>query len=118
MGGAKIFVRPGHFEASLEAIRLANLSLFPNHVIVDPENESTVIGLVRQLRGREAVHPTGTSVLPLAFAEVTAQMEQPINVSRTFIHINIPSSLRSESQPGSPRTMSTTDANPRTCGRH
>lgn len=111
--GAKMLVQPDHYGPALEAIRLYSLNLHPNHVLVEPNLERMVIGLAKKLCGRESVYPKSKDVLPLEFATVTHNEAEQVVISRTFVHIRVPSSLRSESDAAAPRTASTTDADPR-----
>lgn len=113
--GAKAFVDVELYEATLEAIRLAGWTLHPNHIIVTEALEPVVHQVLRQLRGREHVHLKDTRPVPLAFPDTVAKSEYRIEVTRTFIHVILPSSMRSESQAGV-RTVSSTDANPKKGG--
>ena len=66
--GAKVFVHPKHYEATLEAIRLGGWTPYPNHVVTEVDLEAVVLGVVEKLPGRESVHPRGSHVVPLGFA--------------------------------------------------
>merc|ERR1719247_3270226 len=46
--GAKVFVHPEHYEATLEAIRLGGWTLFPNHVVTEVHLEEVVLGIVKK----------------------------------------------------------------------
>ncbi|CAE8587396.1 unnamed protein product [Polarella glacialis] len=110
---AKVFVPPEMFEASMEAIRIAEWMLEARHVLVTPELEDTVKNVVKQaLRNTDKVKFKGRHRVPLAFAEASLLSDQEIMVSRTFINVKIPSSLRSEST-NELVTASTTDAHSR-----
>jgi len=111
--GAKVFVEPDHYEAMLEAVRLGNWNLYPEHVIVDPTLETTVIEIVRKLHGKYKVYSKSSDVVPLGFSMSAAQTAHPIQVSKTFISIKLPSSLKSSSEHAGARTASTTDADAR-----
>jgi len=113
--GAKVFVDVELYEATLEAIRLAGWALHPNHIIVTEALEPVVHQVLRQLRGREHVHLKDSRPLPIAFPDSAAKSGYRIEVTRTFIHVTLPSSMRSESQTGV-RTVSTTDADPKKGG--
>merc|ERR1719482_1640490 len=112
--GAKVFVHPEHYEATLEAIRLGGWTLFPNHVVTEVHLEEVVLGIVKKLRREsgESVHPKGSRVVPLGFATAAAQQDSEVRVARTFIEIRLPTSLYSTSHTG-PRPASTTDMDPR-----
>jgi len=116
--GAKVFVSWEHYEPALEAVRLAGMKLFPDNVLVDESLEPVVLQLVHQLRGRNWVHPKDSQVVPLAFPQAALQAEHQIDVSRTFIHVRLPTSLLSPSQTGGERMVSTTDADPRKSVNH
>lgn len=114
--GAKVFVDAELYEPLLEAIRLGHWVLYSKHVIVNPDLESTVIAIAKGLpktikagrAEREKVLPRGKTTVPLAFARAVANSEHEITVSKTFIHVKIPSSMRSSDAAGQ-RTVSTTE---------
>jgi len=114
--GAKIFVRPDHHGPALAAAQLHGWALRKSEVIVDLELEEVVLNLVRRLPGRLSIYPKGKDVLPLGLAEAAAASDLDLSVTRTFLQIRVPSSLRSETDIGAPRTVSTTDADPRKRG--
>jgi hypothetical protein len=113
--GAKVFVDVEVYEATLQAVRLAGWSLHPNHIIVTETLEPVVHQVLRQLRGREHVHLKDSRPLLLEFPATAAKSVYRIEVTRTFIHVVLPSSMRSESQTGV-RTVSTTDVDPKNGG--
>ena len=45
----QIFVRPDHYAPALEAIRLYNIALYNDHVLVDLELESVVMQIVKRV---------------------------------------------------------------------
>lgn len=112
VSGAKMLVQPWQYEPALEALRLCKLTLLHQHVVVDPSLADSVESLVRGLPRRNKVYMRDTNVLPLGSAAAIGQMDVPVSVSKTFIDIRVPSSLCSTISLG-PRTVSTTDANPR-----
>ena len=83
--GAKVFVHPKHYEATLEAIRLGGWTPYPNHVVTEVNLEAVVLGIVEKLPGRESVHPRGSHVVPLGFATAAAQEESKVCVNKTFL---------------------------------
>lgn len=123
--GAKVFVDAELYQPLLEAIRLANWVLYPEHVIVNPDLESKVIAIARGLpktttdgrSKREKVLPRGTTAVPLAFAGAVVNSEHEITVSKTFIHVKVPSSMRSSDGTGQ-RTVSTTETSVRKGRNH
>lgn len=106
--GAKVFVHPELYEATLEAVRLGAWTLCPNHVITEVRLEEVVLRVVNRLPSRDSVHPKGSQTVPLGFASFAVEHDSEISVTRSFIEVRIPSSLRSASRTG-PRTVSTTD---------
>lgn len=109
---AKVFVPPEMYDATMEAVRIFGLELRGRHVLVTPEFEETVKHVVHVPGNPEKVRPTGRGIVPLGFAGASLQADAKIEVTHTFVHIKIPSSLCSERQSG-PVTASTTDAHPR-----
>eukprot|EP00928_Gymnodinium_smaydae_P031600 TRINITY_DN23148_c0_g3_i1.p1 TRINITY_DN23148_c0_g3~~TRINITY_DN23148_c0_g3_i1.p1 ORF type:complete len:414 (+),score=37.38 TRINITY_DN23148_c0_g3_i1:71-1243(+) len=95
--GAKVFVFPDQYEAVVAAI--GSYDLKPRHVVVSHEFEANVMNALADV-GR-GVRAKGHEVLP----------PSPAIVSRTFITVIVPSSLRSE--PVNTAVASTTDANAR-----
>lgn len=59
---AKVFVHPQHYEPVMEAIRQQGLTLYGDHVIVEPELVPTVKGVLRRITKpkREAVIAFGS----------------------------------------------------------
>jgi len=103
--GAKIFVRPNNYDPALTAIRLYGLTLYKNHVLVDPELEEVVLQLVQQLHGQSFTYPKCRGVVPLGLAEWTATPDGNLNITRTFIQIQIPNSIQADSEFHAPRTV-------------
>lgn len=110
--GAKMLVKPEHYDPALEALRLAGWSLSHQHVVVEVELAEVVTDLMKRLPGRESVRPRGQQRVPLAFAAASLQCNSEITVTKTFINISVPSSLVSAEGSGQ-RTQSTTDADKR-----
>jgi len=106
--GAMVFVRPDHFKPLMDAIRLGRLQLYPEHVFVDPYLADAVIEAVRRLPRSAKVYCHGgvkRSFVPTGFATAVNELDYPVNVERTFIHVRVPSSLLSNrSQPPGPAT--------------
>ena len=82
--GAKVFVRPEIYTATMEEIRAKGLRLFSSHVVVEEELADDVVSLVGGIH--QGIYPHGTE---------TVSVPAPISVDRTFINIKVPSSLRS-----------------------
>jgi len=113
--GAKVFVRPEHYDPALTAIRLYGLTLYKNHVIVDPDLEDIVVQLAKQIHGRSFTYPKRRDLVPLGLAEWATAMDEDVIITRTFVEIRVCSSMCSEPDLGAPRTVSTTDAYSRKC---
>eukprot|EP00928_Gymnodinium_smaydae_P066040 TRINITY_DN49093_c0_g1_i1.p1 TRINITY_DN49093_c0_g1~~TRINITY_DN49093_c0_g1_i1.p1 ORF type:complete len:499 (-),score=73.92 TRINITY_DN49093_c0_g1_i1:217-1713(-) len=115
--GAKLFVPPELCEVTLEAVRLQGIQLRPRHVLVHSDLESVIIKAISvskdhmttRCKGREKVRCKGRKLVPLKTAELTLQMDHPIVVQRTFLHVKLPSDLRSAATSG-PATVSTSEA--------
>jgi len=115
--GAKMFVPPELCEVTLEAVRLQGIQLKPRHVLVHADLEDLVMNAVSaskghassRCKGREKVRCKARKVVPLGTAEASLQMEHSLVVRRTFLHVKIPSELRSTPTSG-PVTVSTSDA--------
>merc|ERR1712050_810475 len=108
--------------------------LHPKHVFVTPDFELQLHNAVRKLPSKLRVVPKVTCTLPLpcissehvasATGEEnvlppedeanTGEFGFVVTVQRTFIHVNVPTSLCSSTSRKN-RASSSTDANPRTC---
>merc|ERR1712039_259543 len=93
--GANVFVKPEHYIATMDAIRAKGLQLFSSHVVVEEELADHVASLVGGVR--QGVYPRGSETVPIGYPV-------PFSVERTFIHIAVPSSLRSSTEVG-PKTV-------------
>jgi len=111
--GAKIFLRPEHYNPALAAVRLHGCPLYKNHVVVDIDLEDVVVQLAQQLHGPSFTYVKGKFIYPLGLTELAASSGYDITATGSFVQIHVPSSMRSESEPGAARTLSTTDADPR-----
>jgi len=108
--GAKVFVEPEIYAATMEAVRIAAFDLKPRHVLVDAALEGVVERVVKSHVGKlEKVKHKGRTEVPLTFADAALNMNAEVVVSRTFIHIKLPSSLSSAATSGLV-TASTTQA--------
>jgi len=109
-GGAKVLVSPSKLEALKIAIRLANISLKKHHVLVSPEIEDVVTSLVQTLPRCEKVRRRGKAKkIPIKFAMAAGELSVPVVRKGTFLHVEVPSSLRSESS-NTAAVASTTEA--------
>jgi len=107
--GAKAFLRPEVFVATLDAVRLLSLDLKPRHVLVVAELEETVTRIVKSLDHDQRVKCKGRTTVPLAFASAALQSSLDVIISRTFVDIKEQNSLHSSATSGMV-TVSTTDA--------
>jgi len=146
--GAKIFVKPEHFEMVLAAVRRAEVVLKPWHVIVSIDFEDSVVATVSSLASREQVkqkvtypvlcppvcdnclaqnpryaclecgeaqycsHECQKKHFHIHSRQCQSDNEALSIVKSTFIHVEIPSSLRSAPSSRA-KTVSTSDANAR-----
>lgn len=124
--GAKVFVQPQHYEPLMVKIRMSKLKTFPRIVFVDPSLAAVVIRVLErtchQLPQKQKFYNRSKETVPLAFAAAAAEMKINVLESRTFVDIQVPSSLPSTDGNGT-RVVSTTDTNarkgrnPRRCPR-
>ena len=94
---AKIFVKPLHYLAVVEAI--STTRLYSSHVIVEEELESLVRTAISSIRSNDRVVTCGRVPLqagqPRTWDEISEQMS--FRIERTFITVRIPAdSLFSE----------------------
>lgn len=112
-GGAKAFVKPENYQAVMKAIYLGGWKLYTEHVVVDPDLDALVVDIVKRMPKKEKVYPRSRSVIPTGLAGMAACDDGcRITVTRTFIHISVPSSMCSTQSDG-PKTATTTDADDR-----
>jgi hypothetical protein len=109
--GAKIFAKPQQYAAAIKAIELAGLKLLPDHVVVDPEWESAVMSVVRNIPGKAKISLRSAKSVPTAFAATASQLDIDVFVKRTFIDIPVLGSTVSSAE--GPYTVSTTQADVR-----
>merc|ERR1711920_593235 len=97
-------------------IRMSELKVFPRHVFVDPSLAAVVIRVLertcQQLPQKQKFYNRSKETVPLAFAAAAAEMKINVLESRTFIDIQVPSSLPLTDGNGT-RVVSTTDTNTR-----
>jgi len=104
--GAKMFVHPDQYSAALEAIQLRSLTLDKRHVVVREDLEQALDRIVSSLPRRLRIRQKGHHRIELGTFQ---QHTIPLRVRRTFVDIDIPSSIRSTPSGGA-RVASTTDA--------
>jgi len=113
--GVKLFVHPYHYAAVVQAV--AGRDLRASHIIVAQEFERFVTQAIEGLPKRYKVYFRSSEALSLPPEEpdVASSTENlpvdmciPVNIVRTFIHLDVPSSLYSKSC--GPKTVSTTQA--------
>jgi len=113
--GAYIFVKGNQYQAVVAWLTSEGVHLGPAHVVVSTESEAIVIDVVNsiprshkiceQRRLEVALGSQGCS--PSEAGNGSDQLA--ITITRTFIHVMVPSSLRSMPTDGQ-KTVSTTDA--------
>jgi len=116
---AKMLVSPQHYEASLEAeaLSMSVWRLRPEHIIVEPLLQDAVINIVESLPGSVSARCKSSNVIPFGFAAESHGMARRVVISKTFINIVLPSSIRSSDGTG-PHTVSTTDMDSRKGKNH
>lgn len=87
--GAKLFVRPEQYEAVVKAVD--GLGLRPRHIVVSREFEAKVTGVIEGVKRTSVKRRRVAETAPL----YSQEPEVVVEVKRTFIHLEIPSSLRS-----------------------
>merc|ERR1719221_2229113 len=87
--GAKVFVRPDQHAAVISAVQ--DLDLKPRHIVVSQEIESLVTGVIERVK-RTSVKRRRVAVTAPSYSE---EPHVVVEIRRTFIHLEIPSSLQS-----------------------
>jgi len=110
--GAYAFVRPEQYEQAVKALQLQDVRLTPHHVLVGMEYEETLT-LIEVIRGLKwcngKVKVKRNSKIAVGLAMLIISSDFRIEVKRSFLHVDVSSSLRSVAS-GEPCTASTTDA--------
>lgn len=96
--GAKIFVRPEQYKGVLDTIQ--TMGLKPRHIIASLEFENLVTGVIDGVK-RTSVKRRRIAKTQPVYSEEPAVA---VDVKRTFIHLDIPSSLRSGPSASRPAT--------------
>jgi hypothetical protein len=96
--GAKVFVRPEQYKGVLDTIQ--TMGLKPRHIIVSLEFESLVTGVIDGVKRTSVKRRRITKTHPVYSEEPAVA----VDVKRTFIHLDIPSSLRSGPSASRPAT--------------
>lgn len=110
--GAKMFVKPEEYRAAVETIRVNRWELYPDHIVVTPDLEQTVMSVVQGLPKKWRVYFKERTLLPLGFAAASLQIPASALVSNTFINFRVPPTpvpLPADMF----KTCSTTDFDPR-----
>lgn len=123
--GAYAFVPQDLIDTVHTYVEEESIQLGPGHVLVVQELEDEVMQIVHKLPRKYQVSVESYETLTLEKREPVHAEEDEVNemdvphglhnvilVQRSFIHILLPSSLRSEPS-GRPRTVSSSDAAPR-----
>lgn len=106
--GAKSFVHPWQHDAALKAAELKG-GLNEQHVLVSKDHEADVMKVIQRIPCNSKVRVRRRTWVPLGLASEAASSAMKLTVNRTFIHIDVPSSLRS-SVSGQACVASTTEA--------
>jgi len=91
--GAKIFVRPEQYQSVVTAIE--DMDLKPRHIIVSVEFDNLVNAVIGAVKRTTVKRRRITTTRPSFCTWKSVQVN--VEVRRTFIHLEIPSSLRSGS---------------------
>ena len=107
--GAKVLVQAVHYQPLMEHIRMTGCRFTCRHVFLDPSLEDVVSSLVASLPKRLKVKALSSDTVPLSFATTCAEMPGAVSIHKTFIDVQVPSSLLSSGESGAV-TASTTEA--------
>lgn len=93
--GAKVFVKPEHYVATMRTISAEGIQLFSSHVVVEADLADHVESLVQRVHQGVYLQDARTTAIgyPCHF-----------RIDRTFINIKVASSLRSSTAEG-PKTV-------------
>jgi len=97
--GAKVFVRPEHYEAVMEEIRRSGPpQLFSSHVIVEQDFEHLVRQALLSVPSSERVVGRGRMALPAVNGAEWDEVSQTtgVRIERTFITVGVAGSLLSQ----------------------
>mmetsp|Transcript_38022 Transcript_38022/g.75384 ORF Transcript_38022/g.75384 Transcript_38022/m.75384 type:complete len:138 (+) Transcript_38022:815-1228(+) len=95
--GAKAFVHPEQYDAALKEAEF-KYRLIAQHVLASLDYEPVVQSVIRAIPANRKIGvPRRKSAIPLGCASEAASLGINFKIERTFIHVKIPSSLRSSS---------------------
>lgn len=100
LGPAKAFVRPEQFELVLTFIEFHKPELKPRHVFVSPEFAAELAQCIERIRCKDKVKRKSQCKVPLSFLEAVHKSEFPVFKLKTFIAVQVPSSLCSSRRCG------------------
>lgn len=106
--GAWAFVHAEKYDAALKAVELRG-GLSPQFVLVSPDYEACVMMVIQRIPCNSKVRVQWQSTVPMGLASEVADSGISLHVKKTFLNIDIPSSLR-PSTCGQGCTASTTQA--------
>merc|ERR1712032_875682 len=101
-------IRPDQYEPARKALELQGRSLSSHHVLCSPEYVDTVQVVIESLRCNSRVRVRGNDMVPLALASQAVSFGMNIEVNRSFLKIDVPSSLSPTSR--GTATVSTSQA--------
>merc|ERR1711920_995119 len=88
------FVHPEQYDAARKAAELRG-GLIPQHLLVSQDHEANVMNVIRRIPCNFKVSVRRRATVPVGLASEAASSGMKLTVERTFIHVDIPSSLRS-----------------------
>merc|ERR1712224_1089672 len=91
--GAKAFVRPEQYDAARKEAELRR-GLTPQHVLVSQDYEKLVTEVIQCLPCKSKVRVQAKAKVPTGLASEAVYSGLKVKIDRTFIHIEIESSLR------------------------
>jgi len=106
--GAKAFVHPGQHAAAMKAAELRG-GLVSQHVLVSQDHEAAVVKVIQRIPCNSKVRVQRKTTVPSGLASEAASSGMTIKIERTFIRVEVPSSLRSSAS-GKPCVASTSEA--------
>jgi len=106
--GARVFVDPVQYEAAKKAAELKG-GLTPQNVLVSQHYEDLVVMVIKRIPCNSKVRVQCNAKIPSGVVSEAISSGIDLEISRSFIHVPVPSSLRSSANGQTP-TASTTEA--------
>ena len=89
--GAKVFVRPEHYQTICQQLRALGTELYASHVVVAAEFEGSVAQALAAVPSSDRVRQRQRDQLSVTWDRL--QTDLRVVIDRTFLHIRLPSSL-------------------------